>query len=93
MSISSFRLQGRIGRGTRAVRLGLGDSLATAILAGGPGEASMDLQQDILISTANGMLLRVAVKDVAVLSRLAKGHRIVKLRDGDEVGTVTIVGV
>lgn len=90
--VSSFRRQGRIGKGVRAVRLNEGDSLATAILASAQGDSGGEtVQEDVLISTANGMLLRVAVKNISVFSRTAKGHRVVKLKEGDEVGTVTII--
>ena len=76
----------------RALRLVADDALATAILVGAKDQSGLDAYTDVLISTANGMLLRVAVQDVAVLSRTARGSRIVKLKEGDEVGTVTLIG-
>lgn len=90
--ISSFRQAGRIGKGVRAVRLAADDALASAILVGAKDQSGVDAGTDVLISTANGMLLRVAVQNVALLSRVAKGYRVVKVKDGDEVGTVTLIG-
>jgi DNA gyrase/topoisomerase IV subunit A len=73
----------------RAVRLAAGDSLAASLVVGDAGHSLQD--DDVLISSTNGMMVRVALKDINVLSKVAKGHRAVKLKDGDEVGTITIV--
>ncbi len=87
--VSSFRLQGRLGKGLKAARLPAGDSLAAAVIVGTLRSESCD--DDVLISTTNGMLLRVAINDISSMSRSARGSRIVKLKGGDEVGTVTII--
>ena len=87
--VSAFRLQGRLGKGLKAARLPSGDSLAAAVIVGTPRSESCD--DDVLISTTNGMLLRVAINDISSMSRSARGSRIVKLKGGDEVGTVTII--
>jgi DNA gyrase/topoisomerase IV subunit A len=86
--VSSFRLQGRLGKGLKAARLPAGDSLAAAVIVGTPRCEFCD--DDVLISTTNGMLLRVAINDISSMSRSARGSRIVKLKGG-EVGTVTII--
>lgn len=83
--ISSFSLsKGRVGKGTIAVRLNENDSLAAAHLVG-----ASDAVEDVLISTMNGMLIRVTVNQIAKASRYARGHRVVKLKDGDEVNVLT----
>lgn len=85
--ISSFQMRkGRVGKGIIALRVKDGDSLAAAVVVGIPQGSS---GEDLLISTLNGMLLRVPVSQTVVCSRLAQGYRVVKLKEGDEVGTVT----
>lgn len=87
--IVSFRKQGRVGMGRIAVRLSPGDSVAASVVVGDSGTALE--HDDVMISSTNGMLVRVALKLINVSSRTAKGHRVVKLKDGDEVGTVTVI--
>lgn len=87
--MSLFRLQGRVGKGLIAIKVSSNDALAASLVVGDAGVSLQD--EDALVSSSNGMLVRVALKAIHVSSRIAKGHRIVKLKDGDEVGTITIV--
>jgi DNA gyrase subunit A len=89
--ISSFRVaKGRIGRGVIAVKLTEGDSVAAAVLVGvskNGGESG----EDILISTMNGMVLRVPMNKCRISSRNARGSTVVKVREGDEVSAITVI--
>jgi DNA gyrase/topoisomerase IV subunit A len=85
--ISLFRLlSGRNGKGVIAIKLNDGDELAAAVVLDG-SVTSVDL----LISSLNGMLLRVPSSQVATSSRSARGNRIVRLKPGDEVVTSTCI--
>ena len=77
-------VSGRIGKGRKTVRLTDDDSLAAALVVGASGTS-----EDLLISTLQGMLLRVPVNQCRIMSRNTKGNRVVRLRDGDEVFNVT----
>ncbi|KAG7673555.1 hypothetical protein KSW81_006757 [Nannochloris sp. 'desiccata'] len=89
--ISSFRVaKGRIGRGVIAVKLTGGDSVAAAILVG-VSKTGGESGEDILISTMNGMVLRVPMNKCRISSRNARGGTVVKVREGDEVSAVTVI--
>ena len=64
-----------------------GDSVAAALVVG----ASKNADEDILISTMNGMVLRVPLNQCRIYSRNTKGNAVVKVREGDEVSAVTII--
>lgn len=88
--IASLRLsKGRIGKGNIAVKLNDGDSVASALVVGASKTGSEN--EDLLISTMNGMVLRVALSQCRISSRTAKGNLVVKVRGGDEVSAVTIL--
>lgn len=89
--ISSFRVaKGRIGRGVIAVKLTKGDSVAAAVLVG-VSKTCGESGEDILISTMNGMVLRVPMNKCRISSRSAQGSKVVKVREGDEVSAITVI--
>lgn len=89
--VSAFRLsKGRIGKGIGAARLNSGDSLAAAEVVGATRDGK-ECDQDILISTVNGMLLRLQASQIGQASRYAKGYRAVKLKENDEVSSFTVI--
>jgi DNA gyrase subunit A len=88
--ISSFRVvKGRIGRGVIAVKLTEGDSVAAALVVG--VKTGGENGEDILISTMNGMVLRVPMNKCRIASRNTKGSKVVKVREGDEVSAATTI--
>lgn len=90
--VSLFRVKkNRRGKGLTAIRLSAGDALAAADVVGAARDGKDCTQEDALISTVNGMLLRVPISQVAKTSRYAKGHRVVKVKEGDEVSAVTAI--
>ena len=95
MSISEIRLRsGRTGVGIRAMQLNQGDRLAAVQVVGEPlgdGKHAGDAAADVLLSTQQGQLVRVPVADINMHSRMAKGHRLVKVREGDEVVAATVI--
>jgi DNA gyrase subunit A len=89
--ISSFRVaKGRIGRGVTAVKVTGGDSVAAAVVVG-VSKTGGENGEDILISTMNGMVLRVPMNQCRISSRIAKGNKVVKVREGDEVSAITTI--
>lgn len=62
------------------------DDEAGARRSGGGGKAA-----DVLLSTQQGQLVRVPVSDISLYGRTAKGRRVVRLREGDEVVAATLL--
>ena len=81
------RTMRRAGQGVRGVRLAPGDALAAVL----PVPARSDAGRDLLVGTANGVMLRTPQAAVATYSRTAKGVRLVRLDEGDSVQTVTVL--
>lgn len=79
-----FRAQTRGGKGLKAVGL----TEDTGKLVGGkivtPGD-------DLMIVTAKGVLIRQQVDGISVLSRTARGMKVIRLDDGDRVMAVARV--
>ncbi|EFN51479.1 hypothetical protein CHLNCDRAFT_56398 [Chlorella variabilis] len=94
--ISEFRLRARTGSGIQALRLNLGDRLAAVQDESSATKTSSSGRKpeagaDVVLSTQQGQLVRVPVADVNIHSRFAKGHRLVKVRQGDEVVAATVL--
>lgn len=48
-------------------------------------------EQDLVVMTVNGILIRQPVRDVRVLGRNAQGVRLIRLDDGDRIADITTV--
>uniref|UniRef100_A0A1D2AGK7 DNA topoisomerase (ATP-hydrolyzing) n=1 Tax=Auxenochlorella protothecoides TaxID=3075 RepID=A0A1D2AGK7_AUXPR len=108
VALADFRLQGRVGRGLKAIKLNPGDALAAAVVVGGEGGGAVAIDRDgsvdgaeaesgdctdVLVSTENGLSVRLALGDIRVLGRAGtKGHRVLKVQPGDAVASATLVG-
>ena len=87
---SDVRTMRRAGQGVRGIRLAPGDVLAAVLpVPTRPGGA--DAGRDLLVGTANGVMLRTPQAAVPAYSRTARGIRLVKLDAGDSVQTVTVL--
>ena len=100
--ISDFRVHSsRTGKGVKALRLNPGDRLATVQVvgiaapgstasSGGGGEEEAG-SADVLVSTQQGLLVRVPISDIRISSRQAKGFRLVRVQEEDEVVAATVL--
>ena len=79
-----FPLYHRGSSGVRAMRL----SNRTGLLVGAWNVIEDD---EVIIVTSKGRVVRIAVKDVPILSRNAMGNILVRLDRGDSVADVTII--
>ena len=52
---------------------------------------SIDREEEVVIITKNGKSIRISTKNVPVLSRYARGVKLVKVEEGDEVRDATVV--
>ena len=59
--------------------------------SGGGVAAAAPAHSDVLLSTQQGQLVRVPMRGISILSRQAKGLRLVKVREGDEVVAATML--
>jgi DNA gyrase subunit A len=80
-ALSEFRIQGRGGFGMKLIRLSDKTGAAAAIL-----HAHED--DEILVVTEGGMLIRMNVDEIRRIGRATQGVRIIRLKDGDRVVSV-----
>jgi DNA gyrase subunit A len=77
-SVADYRKTARAGKGVINLKISekTGDVVATI---------SVYDKDDIIITTAKGMVIRTSLENIRVMGRAAQGVRIVKLQDGDYV--------
>jgi len=82
--ILDYRITGRAGKGviTLKVSAKTGDVIKTV---------SVEEKDSVIVTTAKGMVIRTAVKDIRVMGRATQGVRIVKLQEGDKVTDIVKV--
>ena len=79
-----FTQHHRAGYGVRAMKL----TERTGLLVGAWGVAD---DEEIVVISSKGRMVRIHTKEVASLSRSATGYTVVRLDDGDSVADVSIV--
>lgn len=82
--ISEFKVQHRGGKGLKATNLT--ERNGTLIAMRCVGE-----EQEIMIMTAHGVLIRMSVEGISTMGRYAQGVRLIRLGDGELVSTVAPV--
>lgn len=77
-TVTDYRKTARAGKGVINLKVSekTGDVVATI---------SVDDTDNIIITTAKGMVIRTSLKNIRVMGRAAQGVRIVKLHEGDYV--------
>ena len=83
-AFDEYRLQGRGGRGVMSIRASERNGLVVG--------AHAVLEKDaLMLITAKGMTIRMAVADIRVISRATQGVRLISLDEGDKlVGATTV---
>ncbi len=79
-----FTQHHRAGYGVRAMKL----SEKTGSLVGAWG---VQEDEDIIVITSRGRMVRIGAKEISILSRAATGYTIVSLDEGDSVADISIV--
>jgi DNA gyrase subunit A len=82
--ISKFRLQNRAGMGVRAMKFKSDDDRLAAIHVVNP-------EDELMIITNRGIMMRQAVDAISLQSRNATGVRVQKLDDDDAISAVALV--
>lgn len=83
-SYDEFTQHHRAGYGVRAMKL----SEKTGSLVGAWG---VQEDEDIIVITSRGRMVRIGAKEISTLSRAATGYTIVSLDEGDAVADISIV--
>jgi DNA gyrase subunit A len=80
-----YRLTNRGGKGVTGIKLKDGDSVVGALPVL-PGD-------EMLITTVNGLVVRISTDEIRTIGRASQGVKIIDLRDKDKVASVSIVHV
>jgi len=98
--LKEYRLQGRGGTGIKTAKvtpktgnLVASKALTTRALAKGENEAKASLpdEEDLIVISQRGQVIRTAISSIAVLSRSTQGVRIIRLEEGDKVASATCI--
>ena len=82
--LKEYRLQGRGGAGIKAAKIieKTGDLVASKVLT---------LEEDLIVISQKGQVIRTEIKSIPVLSRATQGVRIMRLEAGDKVASATCI--
>ncbi len=83
-ALAEFRCQSRYGKGVRAMFL---SPLTGQII----GARVVTRDDEVTCISSNGIILRTPVKSISRQGRYSRGVRIMDLRDGDQVASVTVL--
>ncbi len=83
--LSEYKVQGRGGSGikTAEVTAKTGEIIGAKILVGDDMK-----EEEIVVISKKGQVIRVAAKDIPSLSRATQGVRIMKMREGDSIASM-----
>ena len=82
--IEDYRLTNRGGKGVKTINVT--DKTGSLISI-----KSVDDSNDLMIITQAGLTIRMSVSQLRILGRTAQGVRLINLREGDKIASVTIV--
>ncbi len=82
--LEDYRITNRSGKGVRTLLVTEKTGQLVAIKLVHSGD-------DLMITTSNGVTIRMHVDDLRVMGRATQGVRLIRLDDGDEIGDVAVV--
>lgn len=82
--IEDYRLTNRGGKGVKTINITekTGDLISIK---------SVDDTNDLMIITQSGLTIRMSVSSLRILGRTAQGVRLINLKEGDKIASITIV--
>src|SRR5690625_3422159 len=86
--ISEYRMQSRGGKGLKTITY---NDEANERLGNVVCLKMVNHEDDLMIITASGTLIRTSIAGINTYSRYARGVRLIQIRDDDEVATVSCV--
>lgn len=88
--LSDFRFTARGVAGVIGIKLEEGTSIVNVhVVSDGGTAAEDDRVSECLLASSGGMMSRIALHDISVYGRTARGVRIVKLKGGDQLSSIT----
>ena len=82
--IEEYRITNRGGKGVKTLNITEKNGVITAF------KTVVD-DNDLIIITDEGIIIRLAVDKISQMSRVTQGVRLINLREGQKVSTVSIV--
>ena len=82
--IEEYRITNRGGKGVKTLNITEKNGIITAFKI-------VDNNKDLIIITNEGIIIRLAVDKISEMSRVTQGVRLINLRDGQKVSTVSVV--
>jgi DNA gyrase subunit A len=85
--ISQYKIQRRGGSGIKTAKV----TPKTGVIVSAYVVSADDQDSDVIITSANGQIIRTPLKHISTLSRATQGVRIMKPRAGDTISAATIL--
>ena len=82
--ISEYRVTNRGGKGVKTLNITEKNGSITAF-------KTVDNKKDIIIVTNEGIIIRLAVDKISSMSRVTQGVKLINLREGQKVSSISIV--
>jgi DNA gyrase subunit A len=86
-SLKQFKVQKRGGSGMKAMKV----TDKTGDIAGAIVTSIANVEQDIILTSAKGTIIRIPFKSVSLLGRVTQGVRVMKPAAGDKVAGLAIL--
>ena len=83
--LDEYRLQSRGGHGVRTMNLGRGKRGQVA------AARVLDPDNQLILSTQDGIVIRIAASDISTQSRHSQGVRLMRVGEGDKVSSVAVI--
>ena len=84
--IGEYRVTNRGGKGVKTLNITEKNGIITAFKI-------VTNDKDLIIITDEGIIIRLAVDKISEMSRVTQGVRLINLRDGQKVSTVSVVDI
>jgi DNA gyrase subunit A len=82
--IEDYRLTNRGGKGVKTINITEKTGELISI-------KSVDDSNDLMIITQSGLTIRMSISSLRILGRTAQGVRLINLKEGDKIASITIV--
>ncbi len=86
-ALKNYKIQKRGGSGIKTMKV----TDKTGKLVGGIVTSPANLEDDLILTSAKGTIIRIPFKSVPLLSRVTQGVRVMKPTAGDKVGAFTML--
>ena len=83
-AIDEYRITNRGGKGVKTLNITEKNGIITAF-------KTVTNDEDLIIITNEGIIIRLAVDTISEMSRVTQGVRLINLRDGQKVSSISIV--